>query len=367
MFDAKKLRGISNDAQAELERKKREAEEFVRLEKERLKVEEARKEHQRQEDFRIKAEEEATRRRLVKSSASFLQVVKRETVLSASKGSSEGKINIEAEIDKDWVTSELKSRRFKVSWNTKANARELARVVQLIDDFRRTRYIQNLPSGIPELDDVINGIDEVFDFLMDEILSSDGAIFSKGKLPLAHIKWQNLTEQWCVVFELANIHPIDEWASSATEGESQNVKLLNILRSIYVDVNALFESGSHASAVLHVWWDLDWLQADSSGEWDSYRLGWLSSYVGQHFLGQLELHLRECATTAKNSTCMLMEPLAPNPERWGSNSVFRAKVNGKPIGAVILSLDLVAFMLRTMGFKIEISLEDNGHLFNIAW
>ncbi len=367
MFDAKKLRGISDDAQAELERKKKETEEFERLEKERLALEEAQSEHYRQEKLRIKAEEEATRRRLVKSSTSFLQVVKRETVLSASKGSSEAKINIEGEIDKDWVTSELKSRMFKVSWNAKANAHELARVIGLIDDFRRTRYIQNLPSGIPELDDVINGVDNVFDFLMDEIVSADGAIFSKGKLPLAHIKWQRITAQWSVAFELANIHPIDEWSSTASEGESQNVKLLKILRSIYADVNALFESGSHTSAVLHVWWDFDWVQGDSSGEWDAYRLAWLSSYVGQHFLNQLELHLRECAAAAKNSAYMLMEPLTPNAERWGSNSVFRAKVNGKPIGAVILSLELVGYMLRTMGFKIEMRPGDGGHLFNISW
>jgi hypothetical protein len=367
MFDAKKIREVSVEAQAELERKKREAEELLKLQKDQQAKDEALKERRLQEELRRKAEEEAEQLKIAKASASFLQLIKRETILSAAKGLSETKINVDFDIDGDWITAELKERRFKISWNAKAETEQISKVVQLIDDYRRAHFIQNLPSGIPELDEVFANVDNVFDFLLDEILDPDGAVFSKGKLNNAKIKWLRLTEQWRVAFELTSIYPIDEWAIDADKDESQNVKLNKILNKIYDNINLLFESNKDSATVLNVWWDFNWLQADQSGNWDAYRLVWLSSYVGQFFMNQLEQYLRECAAAAETTASMLMEPLEPNFERWGANNVFRARVNGKPIGALIISPDFTAFMLRAMKFKVDIEPVNDNKLIKISW
>ena len=262
MFDAKKIREITLAAQEELERKKKEAEEFKQREKERLASEQAEKEKRKQEELRLREEEEDARRRLAKASSSFLQIVKRETVLKAVRGFVEAKINVVSDIDSDWITSELKERRFKVSWNAKADTGEISKVVELIDKFRRVQFIQNLPSGIPELDEVIESAGSVFDFLLENILHLDGAIYSKGRLSLAQNKWQRVTESWKEAFELASVYPVDEW--SQDDVESQNVKLLKILRDIYECVNAMFEASKNETTVLNVWWDFDWLDGDQS-------------------------------------------------------------------------------------------------------
>lgn len=367
MFDAKKIREVSVEAQADLERKKREAEELLKLQKDRLAKEEALKEQRLQEELRWKAEEEAYRLKIAKASASFLQLVKRETVLSAAKGFSEAKINVETEIDGDWLTAELKERRFKISWNAKADTEKISQVVQLIDDYHRAHFIQNLPSGIPELDEVFANVDTVFDFLLDEILHRDSAIYSKGKSTNSKIKWLRLTEQWRVAFEITNVYPIDDWAVDVDKGDSQNFKLSKILKEIHNHINLLFDLNKDSATVLLVWWDFDWLQADQSGDWDSYRLVWLSSYVGQYFMSQLEQYLRECASAGETTASMLMEPLDSNFERWGSNKVFRTRVNGKPIGALIISPDFTAFMLRAMKFKVEIVPVNDNVLMKISW
>lgn len=369
MFDAKKIREISNEAQAEILRKQKEAEELARKERERLAKEEAERERLRQEELRAAQEREAFRRRILKESQTLLTVLKRETTLKALKGATELKFNLDAEVDQDYVSLELAKKYFKTDWDARERDSEIQSVIRLIGLIRDLEFDVGSKTGIPEVDNIVAEMNKIFDYLIDDALADDDGLINKEDFSLAELRWADLTRNWQDAFEVAEMHFNYVAIYDSIEGpEGQLFRLVELLKRFYMKVNQLFSFDEDSPTIIHVRWaNLDWLSGDCSGEWSGHRLAWLSSYVGQYFLGQLEQYLRELALSAKNSASIFIEPLSGNPDRWGQNTVFRAKVDGKPIGAVILSIEFMAYVLRLMQFEVELWETKEGHRLDLAW
>lgn len=370
MFDAKKIRAIANEAQAEIARQKKEEEERLRKEQERLAKEAAERERLRLEELRVEQEREAARRRISKASYSLLSVVKRETTLKALKGVFETKLDLEAEVDQDFVSLELAKNYFKSDWDARDRESEIRSIIRLIGSIRDLGFSSESETGIPEINNILHYLDgKIFSYLIDKVFSSDDGIVREVDFAAAQVEWKILTSDWQDAFEVADIFfNYESHYDDGTGHETPAFRLVELLKRFYSRVNELFSFDEDNPTILHVRWDdIDWLEGDSSGGWSGHRLAWLSSYVGQFFLGQLEQYLKGLAASAKNSASIFLEPLASNPERWGANSVFRAKVDGKPIGAVVLSIDFLADVLRLMQFEVEIWKSKDGHRIALSW
>jgi hypothetical protein len=234
-------------------------------------------------------------------------------------------------------------------------------------DFNELRTRDNLPLGIPEIDQALEGAAYVFRFLMDEIFQAPKPRISQGTIDATYLEWRRLTEDWRKAFKQERVLRLDEWVTETTY-ETSNIKdQLRILHQIHGLVNATLGNGSDDAEILEVSWSTDWTQGNPTGQLDAYRLNWLSKDVGQFFIQQLEQQLRESALTGTTSASILLEPLTPNRDRWGNNTVHKASVNSKPIGAIILSIDLLGFLLCSIGFKINTTPVANGHLIRVSW